>query len=625
MSQSFFHKMMDDEFLIGDGDGDVDEPVSKRANDGVERRTIALLFGYLGSNYQGLQVNPGAFTVEGVLYKALCRARVLELDADAGAPDLASVQWQRTARTDKGVHAAGAVVSFRARLVPSLVSAVNQELPYDVRVFGYRVTTHRFRCKENCEARTYEMRVPTFVLLTPTPADSADLYAYRVPPARLDQLRATLALFEGTHNFHNYTSGRAPADPSCKRFMRRIELDAPALVAGIEFFTVRLVGQSFMLHQIRKMIGTAVMLLRYDIPRSAIKRTLQTEKFTLPLIPGVGLAVVRCWFTGYDKKVAAIEGLDPLTWQAEQPLVDAYLRDVIVPHVAALELGDYQVERARQRAAWLAHVSALKLAAGSAPPTAAAAAVAAAADADAAVDVDAADVDDDVAGAADDDADDDDKPPTAVAASSMVANMREQDVPSAVQESRKHPFSHWCRIVDRFPPDRATYLLHPSLRPLDAVAVVGRDTSAPLDATTPTSASIAFSSPIVPSVNERWTTGPVTAHGTLVVSADALNRPLELGVANGWCEQPTILLMSIAPQTEPTRIAVDASISKDVASLVPFDKIYVVGRHLLLVDAASREVLAQAVIGVRHTVATPTNVNLASATTSSKPIKEVQP
>lgn len=608
--------------------GDSDEPSNKRLNDGVERRTIALLFGYLGSNYQGLQVNPQAHTVEGVLYKALCRAHVLTLDADAAAPDLASVQWQRTARTDKGVHAAGAVVSFRARLVAELVSAVNQQLPYDVRVFGYRVTTHRFRCKENCEARTYEMRVPTFVLLTPTPTSAEVLYAYRAPAALLEQLRLTLALFEGTHNFHNYTSGRAATDPSCKRFMRRVELDAPAVIAGIEFFTVRLVGQSFMLHQIRKMIGTAVMLLRYDLPRSCIKRTLGLDKFTLPLIPGVGLAVVRCWFTGYDKKVAAVEGLDPLTWEAEQPLVDAYLRDVIVPHVAALEHGDYQVERARQRTAWLAHVNALKLAAGE--TTAAAVAAVAAPTDDVVVDAD----DNDAAAGADDDADDDDKPPTAVAvaasssssssAAAVVANMREQDVPSSVQVTRKHPFAHWCQIVDRYPPDRAAYLLHASLRPHDSIAVFGGDTAAPLDGATVTSASIAFRSPIVAAPKERWTAGPVAVSGTLVVGADALNRPLELGVARGFDEQaPTTVLLSLAPQSEPARFAVDVSLAKEVASLVPYDTINFVGRHLLLVDKASQQVLARAVIGISFVAAAA--VDLASVTASNKPIKEAQP
>jgi hypothetical protein len=306
------------------------------------------------------------------------------------------------------------------------------------------------------------------------------LYAYRVPPARLAQLRATMAQFEGTHNFHNYTSGRSPTDPSCKRFMRAISVDEPVVIAGIEFFTVRLIGQSFMLHQIRKMVGTAVVLLRYDLPPTCIKRTLTTDKFTLPLIPGAGLAVVRCWFTGYDRVVSTTPGMGvaaQLTWTAEQPLIDAYLRDVIIPHVAALEHGNYQEERRRQRASWLKYVTEQKAAVepGGKPidSAALAAELAALAAEDAAEAAGVGDDDNNDDADADADADDDaddEKPRTAASSSSSTAPQRAQDVPSSVRTSRKQPFKHWCAVADRYPPDRAAFLLHAALRPPTASA-----------------------------------------------------------------------------------------------------------------------------------------------------------
>jgi tRNA pseudouridine(38-40) synthase len=482
--------------------------------------------------------------------------------------------------------------------VDALVDRVNAALPYDVRVFGFRFTTNRFRCKEQCEARTYEMRVPTFVLLTPTPHenDTAAFESYRVPPARLDLLRRALKLFEGTHNFHNYTSRRAPTDPSCKRFMRAVDVLEPAVVAGIEFFTVRLIGQSFMLHQIRKMIGTAVMLVRYEMPVVCIKRTLTLEKFSLPLIPGVGLAVVRCWFTGYDKKIAAgFEGFgkrDQLVWEAEQPLMDAYLRDVIVPHVAALERGDYQEERRRQRQLWAEHLAAT---AATAPVEAAAV-----------VDVDAGDEDDDAV-AGDDDAgdDDDNKQPKAVttSAASAAALMRVEDKPSKVRPSRKHPFKHWCIIVDTYPPDRASYFLHAALRPIRSIAVVGDASSLaqPLDASTASLALVIYFNADVVRVGEtdRYAAGPVRASGTVQIGGSFVNRTLDIGVArNSTDAQPSLPLARIAPQAAASRVELTHEFASDAASLVPYEVINLIGRHLLVMDAESGELLARSVIGV---------------------------
>jgi tRNA pseudouridine38-40 synthase len=581
------------------------EQVQKKANTGIERRTIALLFGYLGSNYQGLQINPRAHTVEAVLYVALCRAGVIEADADTDAPDLAAVGWQRTARTDKGVHAAGGIVSFRARIVDDLVDRVNAALPYDVRVFGYRFTTNRFKCKEQCEARTYEMRVPSFVLLTPTPTDAAEFDAYRVPPERLDVLRRTLKMFEGTHNFHNYTSGRSPSDPSCKRFMRAVDVLDPVVISGIEFFTVRLLGQSFMLHQIRKMVGTAVMLMRYELPAVCLKRTLTQEKFSLPLIPGVGLAVVRCWFTGYDARVAAgQEGFgkrDMLTWEEEQPLVEAYIRDVIVPHVASLEHGDYQEERNRQRRLWREHLESLK-AASTAATTVAAAPVEN--DNDAVV----GDEDDDD-GHDDDDDGDDDKP-----AKASATTMRAQDKPSKVRTSRKHPFKHWCSIVDKYPPSRANYLLHAALRPIGSVAVLGSANEEP-------SLVLYFNAEMLRQGDtDRYAAGPVRVTGSVLVGGNFLNRTLELGVARSSVdEQPAVTFARIEPQAAVARIEVDYEFASDSASLVPYETISLLGRYLLVVDGGSRELLSRSVIGVaRVETFEEAKARLEQATTTNK-------
>jgi tRNA pseudouridine38-40 synthase len=87
-----------------------------------------------------------------------------------------------------------------------------------------------------------------------TPTESTILSSFRVNQERFDTFRQAMTLFQGTHNFHNYTITRSFKDPAAKRFMINITVDDPIMIHGMEWISVKLHGQSFMLHQIRKMI-----------------------------------------------------------------------------------------------------------------------------------------------------------------------------------------------------------------------------------------------------------------------------------------------------------------------------------------------------------------------------------
>ena len=67
-------------------------------------KKMALLMGYSGTGYQGMQLQRGGQrTIEGDLFSALIKADMVPVDA-LDSPF--KVGFQRTARTDKGVHAA---------------------------------------------------------------------------------------------------------------------------------------------------------------------------------------------------------------------------------------------------------------------------------------------------------------------------------------------------------------------------------------------------------------------------------------------------------------------------------------------------------------------------------------
>ena len=68
------------------------------------------------------------------------------------------------------------------------------------------------------------------------------------------RINTILAHYLGTKNFHNFTSQKKFKDPSAKRFIHSFTCSEPFIYNGLELVSLKVKGQSFMLHQIRKMV-----------------------------------------------------------------------------------------------------------------------------------------------------------------------------------------------------------------------------------------------------------------------------------------------------------------------------------------------------------------------------------
>lgn len=77
-----------------------------------------------------------------------------------------------------------------------------------------------------------------------------------------ERFNRILNYYVGTHNFHNFTTRTKAEDPSARRYIISFDASKTVTVEGIEFVKCEVVGQSFMLHQIRKMMGLAVAIMR---------------------------------------------------------------------------------------------------------------------------------------------------------------------------------------------------------------------------------------------------------------------------------------------------------------------------------------------------------------------------
>lgn len=172
---------------------DKEEPAAKRVrhNPGPKRK-VALLVAYNGAAYQGLQRNPNAKTIEDVLEAAMHAAGAI---SDDNVGTLQKISWSKAGRTDKGVHAAGQLISCKLIVQPAggggnvstngqdlddgadeqaalaaTMAAVNAQLERacsDVRVLRMERVTNSFCAHTSCSSREYEYLIPAYCLRPP--------------------------------------------------------------------------------------------------------------------------------------------------------------------------------------------------------------------------------------------------------------------------------------------------------------------------------------------------------------------------------------------------------------------------------------------------------------------------
>jgi len=131
------------------------------------KRKVAVMIGYAGSGYKGMQINGAEKTIEGDIFKAFVAAGAI---SKANADDPKKSSLVRCARTDKGVHAAGNVISLKLIVEePNIIQFINENLPPQIRVWGIERTNGSFSCYQTCDSRWYEYLIPTYSFLPPHP------------------------------------------------------------------------------------------------------------------------------------------------------------------------------------------------------------------------------------------------------------------------------------------------------------------------------------------------------------------------------------------------------------------------------------------------------------------------
>ena len=167
--------------------------------------------------------------------------------------------------------------------------------------------------------------------------------AYRIHPDRLARIKALLKHFVGTHSYHNYTIQKSHGDPSAKRIIKSFTVnETPILINNTEWLSLKVHGQSFMMHQIRKMVSMVALLIRCGCPERRLQDSFEAERMTIPKAPGSGLLLERPVFDSYNARLSGQQDRQPVSFEPYSQVMETFKQQEIYDRIFREEERDNQ-------------------------------------------------------------------------------------------------------------------------------------------------------------------------------------------------------------------------------------------------------------------------------------------
>ena len=206
--------------------------------DSIPDMRIRMTVAYVGTRYQGWQVQSDRPTVQGSVEEAVARLE----DTD--------VRVTGASRTDAGVHAAGQVCHFDAGrdMAPDeWQRALNSLLPADVRILDVVRADDDFHARYSARQKIYRYHLDRSAVASPFLA----AFCWHCPRLeRLDALADAAAQLVGPIDQRVFAS-----QPEGDRPIRPVD---ECTVATGRLVTISVSGRSFLRHAVRGMVGALV-------------------------------------------------------------------------------------------------------------------------------------------------------------------------------------------------------------------------------------------------------------------------------------------------------------------------------------------------------------------------------
>lgn len=146
----------------------------------------------------------------------------------------------------------------------------------------------------------------------------------------------------GTKNYHNFTIKKEAHDASAKRFIMSFECQNPFIPDNteVEFARLKITGQSFMMHQIRKMVGLVIAIMQGFVDFEIINRAIEKERMIIPQAPGLGLVLDNVHYPRYNERYGSDGVHEQLLFEEEDDAIEEFFRENIMTTIIETELRD---------------------------------------------------------------------------------------------------------------------------------------------------------------------------------------------------------------------------------------------------------------------------------------------
>ncbi len=214
---------------------------------------VRLVVEYNGARFHGWQMQPGQRTIEGELERVL--STILR---EPIHPIYAS------GRTDAGVHARGQVVNFHMSSTPDLLRighSISNILRGELTVLKADIVPDDFHSRHSAVCKQYSYTILN--RLGPAVLDRGRVW-YIGTPLDVEMMNREAGSFIGRHDFKSFQGAGCAAKTSIK------VIHECEVVREGYYVIFRVVGEGFLKHMVRIMVGTLVSLSRKRIERSSI-------------------------------------------------------------------------------------------------------------------------------------------------------------------------------------------------------------------------------------------------------------------------------------------------------------------------------------------------------------------
>lgn len=262
--------------------------------------------------------------------EATAKATKMEPDSEQAVKVGASVKpEQQEAQAEKTEEAAIIINEPTAAAKEDETAVKSEEQPTDAQKSSTDAkTTNTSTLTEAEVERLQRLRAATKLLRN---AYLSAKRKYRIPMARIERIQAALAKYVGTRNYHNYTIQKSFKDPSVKRHIKSFVVNRKPILIGdgadedkTEWLSLQVHGQSFMMHQIRKMVGMVTLIVRSGASVQTMEDSFTAARYSIPKVPGLGLLLERPVFETYNTLQAAKHGREPLKFSKYEKELEAF-------------------------------------------------------------------------------------------------------------------------------------------------------------------------------------------------------------------------------------------------------------------------------------------------------------